>query len=87
MNTSPYDFDTRFAPFEAFAPLTPYAPFALMAWLAVPAQWWANVFFTTCGLWSDAMVTTMTYPYATPGATYGVPAKNEEQAAVERRLG
>lgn len=88
MNTSIHDFDTRFAPFEAFAPFTPYAPFALMAWFAAaPAQWWANAFFNTCSMLSEAMVTTMTYPFTTPGATYGPHAHNSEQPEALRKLG
>ncbi|HUB90264.1 MAG TPA: hypothetical protein VMA74_11130 [Dyella sp.] len=74
MSTSIYDFDTGYAPFEAFAPLAPVAPFALFAWFAAPMQWWADAYLNTCSTFSDAMIRAMTYPYA-------MPAGREEQCA------
>ena len=68
MNLSPYDFDTRFAPFQAFAPWTPFAPWALTAWLTAPAQWWLDACFNTCGLLSEAVLGAMVYPYALPAS-------------------
>ena len=68
MSTTLYDFDTRHAPFEALAPWTPYAPWALMAWFAAPMQWWANSWLNACGMLSESMLSAMIYPYAPPQA-------------------
>lgn len=64
MSISPYDFDTQFAPFEAFAPCGPVAPFAFFAMLAAPAQWWMSTAFNMYGALSEAMITSMVYPFA-----------------------
>ena len=66
MSTSIYDFDTRFAPFEAFAPTAPFAPFALLAYWAGPVQWWTDACLNVCGIFSEAMLSAMVYPYAVP---------------------
>lgn len=64
MSTSIYDFDTSYAPFEAFASEIPYAPFALWAWWAAPALWWTDACLNACGMLSEAMLSGMVYPYA-----------------------
>lgn len=66
MSVSLYDFDTRMAPFEAFAGFAPYAPMALMAWYAAPFQWWADICLDTCGRLSETLLSAMVYPYAVP---------------------
>ena len=66
MASSLYDFDTRYAPFAAFAPLMPYAPFALMAWFVAPMQWWAEAWLNTCDMLSKAAPSSMVYPYVMP---------------------
>lgn len=73
MAISPYDFDTQFAPFEAFAPMAPLAPLALMGWFVAPAQWWVNACLGTCGALSDAMIRSMVYPSFTPIGAHEVP--------------
>lgn len=64
MSISIYDFDTRFAPFEAFAPITPIALFMPWTLLAAPVQKWAYAYFNTCAMMSETMLGGMVYPYA-----------------------
>ncbi|HUB91203.1 MAG TPA: hypothetical protein VMA74_15875 [Dyella sp.] len=64
MSTSIYDFDTRYAPFEAFAGESPFAPFALWTWFMAPALWWTDAYLNACGMASEAMLSGMVYPYA-----------------------
>ncbi|GLQ89048.1 hypothetical protein [Dyella flagellata] len=66
MSISLYDFDTRLAPFEAFASFGPCAPLALTAWFVAPVQWWVDLCLTTCGQLSETMLGAMVYPYAVP---------------------
>ncbi|GLQ42152.1 hypothetical protein [Dyella nitratireducens] len=74
MSMSPYDFDTRFAPFEAFASETPFAPFALWGWFTAPALWWTDACLNACGVFSEAMLSAMTCPYR-------LPANQDEKSA------
>ena len=81
MSSSLYDFDTRFAPFEAFASCAPYAPMALMAWFAAPMQWWADACLNICGGFSETMLSAMVYPYVVPTARQGHSGDNSPRAA------
>jgi hypothetical protein len=66
MTLSIYDFDTRFAPFEALAGQAPFAPFALWGWFAAPALWCTDALLNTCGMYCEAMLSAMTCPYGMP---------------------
>jgi len=57
-----YDFDTRHAPFEAFASAAPYAPWVILGWCAMPAQWWTNACLDISAVLFGAMVRTLVYP-------------------------
>lgn len=81
MTTSIYDFDTRYAPFEAFAGEAAYAPFALWAWCMAPALWWTDACLNACGMFSEAMLSGMVYPYALRTNGNGERAGAEEQRA------
>jgi hypothetical protein len=80
MSISIYDFDTRYAPFEAFAPYTPFAPVAVPMLLLAPAFWWMDVMLGMYGACSEAMVSAMSYPFmlstksALPSASSAKPA-------------
>lgn len=62
MNMSIYDFDTRLAPFEAFASEAPFAPFALWGWFVAPALWWTDAYLNACGMFYEAILSAMTCP-------------------------
>lgn len=74
MSISPYDFDTRFAPFEAFAPYTPVAPFALFGLLSAPVQWWMSAMLNLYGAFSEAAIMSMVYPFVPPHAAHALTA-------------
>lgn len=71
MSMSIHDFDTGFAPFEAFATEAPFAPFALWGWFAAPALWWTDAYLNACGMFSEAMLSAMMAPYVAPMAQNG----------------
>lgn len=66
MSVSIYDFDTQSAPFEAFAPMTPFAPFALLAWSVQPMRWWTDAYLQASGALLEATLGAMIFPYAMP---------------------
>jgi hypothetical protein len=62
MYISPYDFDTRFAPFEGFAAFTPCAPYALCAAFVAPMYACMDTWLNAYGQFTDLFVRTMTSP-------------------------
>jgi len=66
METSIYDFDTRFGPFEAFAPYAPFAPFALPMLATAPLGWWVDTMLSTYASMWDIAIAAMVYPFELP---------------------
>jgi hypothetical protein len=66
METSIYDFDTRFGPFEAFAPYAPFAPFAFPMLATAPLEWWVDTMLSTYSGWCDIAASAMVYPFKLP---------------------